>query len=105
MENISGKETDMSAVKTIEIDLRNWCAGAPTGAVLYDGGYEGWSEVIDSEYCDSVEDFKDFITRNSSSLDPSETEITFRIEAADISTSNVMSVACEIADSISYALG
>lgn len=66
-------------IKRIEMDLREWATSLPTGAIAYDIRYE----VIDSEYCDTEEEFKAFIDEHRSSIDE-DTELIFIYNAADL---------------------
>ena len=50
-------------ITRIEIDLADWSAHYPTGATLFNG-----NEVVDSDWCDTVEEFKVLIDRNKELL-------------------------------------
>ena len=50
-------------ITKIEIDLSEWSTHYPTGATLYNG-----NEVVDSDWCDTVAEFKELIDRNRNLL-------------------------------------
>lgn len=60
----------------IEIDMTNWWKGMPSGAVAY-----RFDEAVDSEYCDSYEDFEEFLDRYADEIRTGSVDLVFRIEA------------------------
>ena len=62
----------------VKIDLTAWSYSAPCGAVVYEN-----DEVIDSEYCDDVEEFKMFLKKHKDSIDVT-TDLVFEIKATDV---------------------
>lgn len=62
----------------IVIDLTGWSGGSPCGAVAFVN-----NKAVASEYCDYVDDFKDFLDANFDRLSAS-TALSFKIRAYDI---------------------
>ena len=71
------------------------------GAVIYDGD---WQDAIDSEYCDSVEDFEEFARRNAEMLDPYFTTIAITVNAGDANATAVLDEGREIASRVARAI-
>ena len=77
-------------ITKIELCLTSWTEHYPTGAVAYNG-----DEMIDSDYCDTVEEYKEFIDRIAPFCTPW-TSVFASIDPEDIDTSNVIDVAKEV---------
>ena len=91
----------IKTTRVLEIDLRSYAEHYPCGAVLYKCFQENvQSELLDGQYCDTLQDFKEFIDRNKSIMDIGNTELRFRIDPDDIDTSNVMDMTKDIAEYI-----
>lgn len=65
-------------IKEVFVDLRDWGRQYPTGAIAYDAD----RNCVDSEYCDTVEEFKEFFERNRSRI--RDAELTFSVNAEEL---------------------
>ena len=68
----------MKTYDEILIDLTAWSGGSPCGAVAFIN-----NEAVTSEYCDDIDDFKDFLDAQAGMLSES-TALSFKIRAYDI---------------------
>ena len=83
---------------TLSIHLQDFTKSYPTGAVLTDET----ENVLDSEYCDTLEEFVEFAVRNKKYIDE-ETNICIVANIEDIDTTNVLQFGNEVATAIKKA--
>ena len=69
---------DERYITKIEINLTSWSDHYPTGCVLYH-----YDQVVDSAYCDSVEEYVDYFEENKENFLPHITEVVFVFSAYD----------------------
>ena len=70
-------------ITEIVVDLSAWTEHYPTGCILYHYGTE-----IDSQYCDNVDEFIDYIESFKDSLIPNVTEVRFKFDGYDLDDSS-----------------
>jgi len=75
----------------VSVDLKDWARPYPTGAILYDENHS----VIGSDYCESVEDFEDFLDINHSKISEN-AELSFVVSGEDIINDNLISLASDM---------
>lgn len=83
------KETE--EITKIVFHLQDYLEHYPTGAVAYDGN----GEMVDSDYCDTKEEFQEFVDRNINRCRLS-AQVEVIIDPRDIEISNVVEMAKEI---------
>ena len=76
-DGILRKEEEPS-IDTILIDIEDWGMHMPTGAIAYDSG-----KVVDSAYCDTVEEFREFFEKIKPRLYPI-ARLSFRVDSGDL---------------------
>lgn len=86
-------------MNTLSICLQDFMRSYPTGAILSDET----ETVIDSEYCDTVEEFVDFAKRNKDNIDD-DTYVNIVVSLDDIDTTAVLQFGTEVATEIKKAI-
>lgn len=74
----------------ITVCLEDWAQPYPTGALA-----KMVTEVVDSEYCDTAEEFEDFFWRHSDEID-CDTRLVFHLASEDIDNEKLMALVKDI---------
>lgn len=82
-------------IKTLEVDLRNWLRPFPTGVIAYDSD----DSVIDSEYCETAEEFAAFFYMHRYSVDI-DTELVYKLGAFDFNNTELIRLLNDIRDAL-----
>ncbi len=86
-------------IRLIEICLEDWTYHYPTGCVIH--FYDGER----GEYCDTVEEYKMFLSEYKEQIVKDRPRVIFKIDMDDIDMSNVMDAVNEIKDFINELKG
>ena len=78
-------------ITEIVVDLSAFTEHYPTGCILYHYGTE-----IDSQYCDNVDEFIEYIESYKDSLIPNVTDVRFKFDGYDLDNSTATDCAREI---------
>ena len=87
---------------TLSIHLENYNSGSPMGAVLADET-EMTDNVLDSEYCDTLDDFVEFAARNKEYINAN-TNICIIANIDEVSSTNVLHFGNDVAMAIRKAM-
>lgn len=83
---------DNNIIGKIVLCLDQWGEHYPTGCMIYDdGGY-----VIDSDWCDNADEYKEFLGRYKKEIKLHKPQIVAEINIDDIDYTNVMDCVREV---------
>ena len=85
----------------IELHLQDWTAHYPTGVMMYDTT----NEILDSDYADTVDEYKEFIDRHREEIKKDKPQVIALIDMDDMDISNVLEVAKEVNEYIKSIIG
>ena len=84
----------MNKITKIELHLEDWTAHYPTGVMAYNMN----GELVDSDYADTVNEFKEFVDRHKQDLN--NPDVIAIIDMEDVDVSDVLDIAAKIRDYI-----
>lgn len=86
-------------IQSIDLYMQDWTNSYPTGAII---NYSEGEEF--SEFCDSVEEYKEFLRNRRKEILDSKPRVIVLLDADDVGTSTVIDAAKEIRDFIKDGL-